>query len=272
MRILGIKPAFHAIAFQNVTAKGVVVEETLPFFRATVDRLPPGLDALVATSDLQGRGHRGALDLPAPLLGELLAEELADMSRSGVLPPLDRVGVILAGDLYADPKLRKRGCAGDVAGVWRALARCAWVCGIAGNHDVFSGAPRDFERFRKEPRIHFLLDGETIDLGGLRFGGLSGVTGNPNRPYRHTAEDAELHLRQLLGQSLDILVLHEGAAIPERGWLGSPVVRGVLEQGPPVLAISGHSHAASPLHEFKNGTQALNVDARAVILEAEKPG
>lgn len=60
----------------------------------------------------------------------------------GKLPPIARMGAILAGDLYSVPEANKRGGYGDVADVWSAFAsRFAWVAGVAGNHDDVSSVP-----------------------------------------------------------------------------------------------------------------------------------
>lgn len=106
----------------------------------------------------------------------MLADGLEVLSELGEVPPLDRVGVILAGDLFARPGLDRRGGSGDVRAVWLALARrCRWVAGVAGNHDLFGPKPSvpDFQVFCQSPGVHF-LDGDVAELEGLRIGGLSG--------------------------------------------------------------------------------------------------
>jgi len=139
MKILSIADnLFHTLAYRNVVPRHGIVTVHLPILRATVDHLPDGLEAIVATADLQGRGLEREDGGPAPLLGELLAEELEALAKLGEIPSPDVTGVILAGDLYSRPELDCRGGSGDVRVVWDAFARnFRWVAGVAGNHDFY---------------------------------------------------------------------------------------------------------------------------------------
>ncbi len=113
---------WHWLPFDGVSSRGAIVKSALPFLTAVVDCLPQGVDAVVCTSDLQGLelGSGGT----GRLLGEVLSDELEVLSRSGSIPNLERVGVILAGGLFALG--HKRGGFGDVRPVWTGLAaRCA---------------------------------------------------------------------------------------------------------------------------------------------------
>ena len=88
--------------------------ETLEVFSAKVDLLPSPIDALVVASDLQGRETElSSEDGPRRLLGEVVAEDLAVLSELGKLPSIDRMGVILCGDLFSRPALDRRGGSGD---------------------------------------------------------------------------------------------------------------------------------------------------------------
>jgi hypothetical protein len=86
------------------------------------DRLNDKLDAIVATSDLQGIVPDPRTG-DATLLGVAVAEALEELTFDDVLPPAGRIGVVLAGDLYSVPTADKRGGFGDVASVWHAFAR-----------------------------------------------------------------------------------------------------------------------------------------------------
>jgi Icc protein len=102
--------------------------------RGRVDGLPDGLEAVVLASDLQGRAladPHASEDVPLRLLGEAVADELHTLAELEEIPPPERMGVALAGDLYAAPDARKRGATGDVRSVWRAFARRGfrWVVG-----------------------------------------------------------------------------------------------------------------------------------------------
>lgn len=129
------------------------------FFRLFVLNLPAGIEAVVATSDLQGREGPGTEPKNSRLLGQAVAEEIELLSSLRELPPLANTGVILAGDLYAREGLDRRGGSGDAREVWRGFAeRCRWVSGVAGNHDLFGNTPSvpDFKAFLKsDGNVHF---------------------------------------------------------------------------------------------------------------------
>lgn len=274
MRILSIdtdKP-IHSIDYLNV-AQGTrrVVTETLEVLSARVDVLPAPVEALILASDLQGRETDSSPETGGRrLLGEVVAEDLAILSDLGELPPRDRMGVILCGDLFARPELDRRGGSGDCRPVWLAFRDgYRWVCGVAGNHDLFGEKPSlpDFTAFASEPGIHF-LDGQTVCLDGLRIGGVSGVVGNPRRPFRRGEADYLETVNRLLRDPLDLLLLHDGPDHPEPGFKGWPGVRGLLENSRPLLTVRGHAHWPRPLVQQHNGGQVLNADAQVIVLTA----
>ncbi len=56
------------------------------------------------------------------------------------LDALILVGVLLAGDFYTNPDLKRRGSAGDLEDLWIGFdERFRWVAGVASNHDLFAG-------------------------------------------------------------------------------------------------------------------------------------
>lgn len=271
MRIVSIKESpFHLLPYRNVSGDRKIVRATLPFLHATVDALPTGLDAILATADLQGREFPTGHSDNGRLLGEHLAEHCALLAETGVLPALDKVGVILAGDLYARELLDRRGGSGDVRQVLAAFAeRFRWVAGVAGNHDVFGKSPSlpDFKAFLRQPKTYF-LDGDTVMLDGLRIGGLSGVVGdNPRKLFRRQERLFADEAKRLADATTDLLVMHDGpdGGDEKRGW---PSVKAALEQARATLVIRGHAHWQSPLATLQNGTQVLNVDSRVVLLRA----
>ena len=268
---------FHMIPYEAVTSGAKrIVPVTLPLFDAVVDQLPAGMEAIVAAADLQGREPRWqaveSQGVAEPrLLGELLADELEVLSEIGALPALDKVGVILAGDMFAKPDLGGRGGKGDVRGVWRAFARrCRWVVGVAGNHDTFgANLPTPGQaQFEGEPRIH-LLDGNSVGLDGMNVAGISGIVGNPRRPWRGDEGAFAEAVRKVASAAPEILVLHDGPDIANTDLRGWESIRKALEAAPPQLIIRGHDHWSRPLGTLANGSQVLNVDSRVVVLRTE---
>jgi Icc protein len=246
----------------------------LPVLCALSQDLPASLDALLVTADLQCFDRD---DVPVPnrrLMGEVLAEDIADLCAHGLLPAADRVGVILAGDLYAIPTLDKRGGLGDVQPQWDAFGRAfRWVAGVAGNHDTFQGRC-EADAFRRRPGDKHLLTGDplTLNLDGLTLGGLCGVIGNGHKPWRRSTRETTRSLRAVLAARPQILVLHEGPNIPDARLLGQGLVRDLIDDAPaPTLTICGHCHWSSPLAQTPGGNQVLNVDGRAVLIMRAAP-
>jgi 3',5'-cyclic-AMP phosphodiesterase len=267
MRILEIdEEPVAVLPFLNAgRGVGGFYKDHLPVLVGTVDRLPPGLDGLVVTADLQGREHFQFQKGPSlRLLGEWLPQEL----RESVLPSLGhdllQVGAILCGDFYTVPNLDKRGGSGDVTSVWNAFAyEFSWVAGVAGNHDTFGADASKPPSFRSP--LHF-LDCNSKSISGLEIAGISGILGDPKRAWRKTAEDFEDFICSLASRQPDILLMHDGPNVPELDLRGSPCIREALELLDRPLVIRGHAHWNQPLAELANGLQVLNVDARVVIL------
>jgi len=217
LRILAVfDNPMHTIPFRNARPGGggsEVVE--LPLLEATADGLPDGLDVVLAVADLQGRemlpGRR--------LLGEVVAELCMDLADAGKLPPPERIGVLLAGDFYAEETANKRGVSGDVWPVWHAfVARFRWVAGVPGNHDVLE-ATSD----KRRGNLH-LLDDAQVALDGIDIAGLGGIIGNPRRPHRRAEEEYCAAVQRLVASQPHVLVLHESPDPREEGLRGLSMV------------------------------------------------
>ncbi len=235
--------------------------------RAQATCLPEGVDALLVTSDLQGR-------CPSPigapeLLGRSLARMVAAYGEAGSIPPAGRVGVVLAGDLYAAPESDERGASGDVTVVWSTFAdHFAWVVGVAGNHDHF-GTEREARQLTERENVH-LLDGRTVMLGGRRFGGVGGIIGHKSAKGGRRSSDAFLALLdRVVDEQPDVLLLHEGPNGDDRELRGNTMVRSRVEGAVPWV-VCGHVHWPRPVAELA-GTRVLNVDARALLLVRDGP-
>jgi hypothetical protein len=183
--------------------------------------MPPGLDAIIATADLQGRTTCN--DQPDSLLGVAAARELSRLAQQGQIPPLPRCLVLLAGDFSCASRCAKRGGLGDVNPVWQAFADAgAKVVGIAGNHDIFGneGLPPN-DRF---------LDGDVSEpWPGLRVGGVSGIVGDAKRRWRRTAGDFRVQLDRVAERQPDIVVVHPPPDLGP-GAEGEPVLTQWLEE------------------------------------------
>lgn len=264
VRIVQIdREPLHTLAYLSAAQRGGSETRELPLLRARVDELPAQLDALLVTSDLQGRAALAEAGGALRLLGERLAEDYVELAALDLVPDPADTGVLLAGDLYAAPAADRMGATGDVRDVWRAFAaRFRWVAGVAGNHDLF-GRPAEQARFADEPGIH-LLDGDHVELDDLRFAGVGGICGQAGKPNRRPAQKFVAAIRQLHAARPHVLLLHEGPSGGPRQH-GNAEVREALESRG-ALVVCGHCHWHDPLAELPSGRQILNVDGRAVLL------
>jgi len=266
MRIHKMQSIATEIPYLNAgRGPGDFYEDRLPILEATVDRLPEGLDAIIATGDLQGRErHEDAAGNPLRLLGEVVPQRLArDVLPAIGLTETDAIGVILAGDFYTVPTLDRRGGSGDVTPVWEAFENAfGWVCGVAGNHDLF-GTTSDAPQFGG--RAHF-LDGNRIEISGLEIGGVSGIIGRPTKPWRRTEQEFVRVLDSMVTRRADVVVMHDGPNIPGTKLVGSDCIRDAVERLGPALVIRGHAYWPSPLAELPGRVQVLNVDSRVVVI------
>jgi len=261
---------FHNIRYKTsgFNPKGEGVKTNfLPFFKVIVDRLPDGVDAIVATSDLQGR----EIGKANRLLGEHVVEELVRLSNEGVIPEIG--AALLAGDLYDHPDCRKLGGSGDVSSVWHAFSDAfPIVFGVHGNHDVIPDLSNAYLRgSRSNPTI--ALDGEYSDFfGGMSVGGVSGIIGKPTRNQRKTPEQFYNLLDKVMSKRPDVLLLHHGPDSLDSHQRGDAAVRERFEKNKAAsLVLFGHCHW--PVEEMwvKQGNKdVLNVDGRVIVFVEEK--
>ncbi|MCB9635450.1 MAG: metallophosphoesterase [Sandaracinus sp.] len=259
MRILRLaERAVHRVRYVNAGRRGKRESSVLPILLGDAEGLGEGVDAWIVTSDLQGvaPGWDGA----NVLLGVALVDALLELSEHGVLPYPERTGVVLAGDLYSAPAGNVRGASGDVREVWEAFAASyRWVVGVAGNHDRF-GEGRERARFEATDGVH-LLDGDTVDLDGVGFGGVGEIVGDPDKAGRKSEGEFFERLDHVTRRRPDVLVLHQGPE-GEHDQPGEPRVNGALVDFEGQV-VCGHVHWERP-----RATNVLNVDGRVVVLRA----
>lgn len=258
----------HQMLYLTAASGGVgVIERYLPVFLAEVDYLPNNLEAIIVTSDLQGIDPKNQ-----QLLGHLVVEELENLAEIGQIPALKNTGIILAGDLYAEVN-KRGGVVGDVREIWQAFnRRFCWVAGVAGNHDSLGNTPEEIQSFKQSRGIYY-LDGEVRRNGELNLAGISGIIGKKSKHFRRTEKDFLKTIRELIKQSPDILILHEGPDYPEGNLVGKESIRKELEKinlTNNLLVICGHSYWKVPMTILANGIQVIKVDSRVIILQAKK--
>src|SRR5438132_762686 len=104
-------PRHPRLRYRNATRGGGTEVRYLPLLVADGEGIPAGLDGLLLASDLQGIAPVGE---GTDLLGVAAAEWCAaEIAGAGLARP-ERVGVVLAGDLYSAPSAAQRGGYGDV--------------------------------------------------------------------------------------------------------------------------------------------------------------
>ena len=260
-------PYNSVIAFSRQRHYSEILERLhFPIYQGTITGLDtPELDYLILASDLQGTIEQDGETL---LLGEVLPEFLQTVFEVELeYTDLNRVGVLLCGDLYA--RTDRRGGLGDVRHVWREFNQYfRFVVGVAGNHDDF-GTPEERAAFTKEDGIH-LLHYNALEIDGLRIGGISGIIGRPTKPNRNLAADHLKELVYLLQQRPDLVLLHEGPNNIEPRLRGNDSIRQVIEQYSKSMVCCGHRHWATTVVQQGNGSQVINVDSKCVILKVAR--
>ncbi|HOY30376.1 MAG TPA: hypothetical protein PKW80_00715 [Bacteroidales bacterium] len=245
----------------NYDGSRIIKDVYLPIHQGFFNWKSQDIDALIIASDLQGNLENNG---ESKLLGEQIAEYLRNLFEKEFNISPNRVGVILAGDLYAT--LHKRGGYGDVRQVYINFRNnFKWVVGVNGNHDKIGITKLDETRFKQQENI-FILHKTTKLIDGLQISGISGIIGNILKPNRVDECDYLSSLKKMLADKPDIMILHETPDYEFDNFKGNIEITKTIENSPPNLIISGHKFWNEPLREYKNGSQVLNVNARVVIL------
>jgi Icc-related predicted phosphoesterase len=152
------------------------------------------------------------------------------------------------------------------AGLFAALSTPTYA--IPGNVDV----PALWPEFARDG-IH-LLDGQTTDIGGLRFGFVGGATLRPGQvlrrtgvwvPYLRTEEEFADSVAAL--GPVDVLCSHVPPALPEltydviarRPELGSPALLEAILKHHPRWSVFGHVHQPLAMRLRLGHTECVNV-------------
>jgi len=256
MKILAVenKP-FHELLYRTTGDKGQESFITLPFYKVKVDAMPMsnGITSFIASSDLQGREQDKGSNR---LIGEAVAEELLLLQELSEIPNIDLI--LLAGDLYDYPECGKRGGSGLVTCVLNSFAKkFKHVICVHGNHDIIED-----ELLMSNINI---LDGNTIDFGGIKLGGVGGIIGRPHRNQRKTEKHFTKALKTVTKQQPDITLLHQGPDdLINNGEFGQTFIREHLEKEGEGIVIFGHCHWKNPFIEIGKN-QLLNVDNRLYL-------
>ncbi len=125
----------------------------------------------------------------------------------------------------------------------------------------------EFEAFKKQKNIHF-LDGNLIEVDGLVLGGVSGIIGDKNKPFRVPELKYLQNLEKVVNKRPELLLLHESPEHDDH-W-GNSEIRKILEKSMPVSVFCGHSHWKKVAAEYPNGCKIYNIDSRVIILHRNK--
>lgn len=222
------------------------------------------IDALILTSDLQERENNGTIQ-GGRLIGEVLAEDLLLLSLDGKLPHPDRIGICLAGDFWRSEDPTKLGGIGDVSSVWSSFAEIfAFVVGVAGNHDLLDTVGVGHSSLKSNC---YLLDGNVVNVGGLVFGGVSGIIGSSTRPNRKSEKTyVDLFRQCFLNEAPDIFITHLSPQFIEAGHPGESIVSDLSSTYRPTIHHVGHVHWNEPIYSSEVTPLVINTDGRCIVL------
>ncbi len=272
-------PLFTYLAPQR---DGKVSLHKLEMEEITICDLPKAFQAVVAVSDLQGAvildprtgimETEGLFDSSREVLEAVVQDLGVQLRPMGVMLPIyltrwlesrgisvSQTLVLIAGDLCG---VLKRGASCNVRPVWDAFAHYfPHVVGITGNHDLLD----------EPPAGTWLLDGEVLELRGLKIGGISGVVGRKDRnPRNRDARTYRRVLKEVLSQRPHMLLLHPCPEVQPPLWLGDAMIAEVLLQYPHSLhVVCGHVEWPSS-HARLGHHSVWNADHRVILFRLDE--
>jgi len=247
------------LLYRDRARDGTVGVKRVPIMVFDADGLPPAVDAVMMTADLQGSAGTDA-DPVLPL--EALVPALDNHARNGEIPALDRTVAVLAGDFWARLDASKRGGEGDIRGAVRAVREAfLGVALIAGNHDWFGDHPSDLTAFGREHEIALASD-RLVDVHGVRIAGVDGVVGDPaRRSFRRPLAKFVAAVDQAARHRPDIVLLHQGPARGTDRRPEVPEIRAACLKFHGGLVVFGHTYEVygDPNHPFAREYCMLDV-------------
>ncbi|PHS12937.1 MAG: hypothetical protein COA86_17790 [Kangiella sp.] len=254
---------FETTYYNAPLGNGEMGVQPLLWINGKSNKLPVSIEALVITSDLQGVSMPSENNNAQTLANEFI-DTLLLMSEIGDLPGLDKILLILAGDLFASLTDNRRGLSGNIFPFLKRVADLKELQSLVvlGNHDQLESEEKEI--LDKHSNFH-LLDNKTIDIGGVIFGGIDGVIGSNGKPNRVTPENYLKQIKKLKQQNTDVLILHEGPLIETENLLGNEFITNYLVHNSFPLVVSGHAHW-NTISAKLSDSQILNVDSRVLVI------
>jgi Icc-related predicted phosphoesterase len=152
----------------------------------------------------------------------------------------------------------ERACRDQYEGLFKAMPAPAYL--TYGNVDV----PAMWPEFAREG--HHILDGEAVELGGLRFGFVGGGLRTQYRTPYEVADEVYADKVRAVGE-VDVLCCHIPPAVPEllydtvahRFERGSEAVLEAIHQTQPKYVLFGHVHQPLAQRVRIGRTECINV-------------
>lgn len=224
-------------------------------------RAGDGADALVCLGDLilfidyedHGQG------IFAELFGQQNADHFIGLRTQKRFDEARRFSAEMWGSLEGDPRLHiEQAVRRQYAELFAAMPAPAYL--TYGNVDI----PRMWPDFLRDG--HQVLDGEVIDLGGLRFGFVGGGLRTEYRTPNEVDDDVYAAKVAAVG-AVDVLCCHIPPAVPEllydtvarRFERGSEAVLAAIRETQPRYVLFGHVHQPLARRARIGRTECVNV-------------
>jgi hypothetical protein len=229
----------------------------------------------VGVGDIHGRFHRVVAWL-----------EALEQARGR------RIDAVLAvGDVEAFPRVDdhrrkavKRGMPAEFSAYASGERRFPWPFYFAGGNNEDFGALWPLpEGGSLAPNVHYLGRAGVRELEGVRVGYLSGIyaprwyelpaepPGDTVTAWKQAGYFRRADVERLQASApVDLLLLHEWPrGLAERGWIGNPVARKLVEGLRPQLMLCGHSHRR---HEARWSAEGQEVQIACLDQASEADG